>query len=67
MVSVKCQPTTRTRMDTFSQRFFLAMPTVTTVLRGIRGIDRHELPTSICCFVGEKRSELRPCRILDDF
>ncbi len=54
-------------MYALGQRFLVTMATRTTVLRGIRWVDCDELPTSICCFVGEKHRELGPRRILNAF
>jgi hypothetical protein len=65
MVTIQGQPTAYALMDTLFQSFLLAMPTTRAVLARVGRVDRHILPTSICCFVGHEGGELRPCGILN--
>src|SRR5215210_2188886 len=41
------------------------MTTPRTVLRGVGGVDLHEPPTSIFCFVGDLVCQVRPSRVSD--
>lgn len=54
-------------MNTLCQCLLLPMSTARAVLAGIRRIDRYKRSTGPRCLVREKRSELRPGRILNTF
>jgi len=65
MVSIQRQPTASAGVDPFSQRLFLAVSTLTTVLRRVGWIDRNHRSTSIGCFVCELCGTLRPRGVLN--
>ena len=65
MITIKGDAAADTLMDTYRQRFLLAMPTLRAVLACIGRVHRDVLPTSVCCFVGEVSGKLRPRGILN--
>lgn len=65
MVTIQHQPTAGALVHTFRQGFLLSVSALRTVLACVGWIDRYVLPTSICCFVRQVCSELRPGSILD--
>lgn len=52
-------------MHPFRQRLRMPMPTTGAILRCVGRIHPDHCPTSVCCFVGKKLSELRPGRVMD--
>ena len=65
MVAVKGQMTARTNIPPFIQSHFLTVPAAAAILRGVGGIYRNVLPTSIFCFVRKTFCEPRPRRVQD--
>lgn len=60
MVPIDLQPTARTRVDSVGQRHLLPMSTPTTVLTCVGRTHSYQSPASICRFVGDELSKLRP-------
>lgn len=65
MITIKNKIAARTGVSALGKRFLLLVPTPTTILARVGGIDCHILTTSVCCFVRQAIGKSRPCRVLN--
>lgn len=67
MIAVQHNPAAGAPIGSLRQRHLLPMAALAAILAGVGRVHGNELTTSICCFVRQKRAELRPRRVTDAF